>query len=606
MHSQRQSFIDVAALSKSQPKKSTKPIKTTGALPWSPDMLGAGVELDADVEIQRQRRMESLKAELSAMATAGNFASAIDKMMDMVANLERDNERISWRLLRAMRYRFGRNTEKLAPGELKQLYLALGGDAQAPLPPNGPQVPVPAPPTEAADGNAEGPDPVTGGKKKRNRRTGGAMKVDASVERIVTETPVPAEERICAICGRPKTVFDVVEYERIEFVPAKIVVHQERCEKMACLPCRKDVSVAPRTDVPAVVRKVGSSLLAKLLTDKCSLAQPLDRQRRELARMGLHMPDKTISSYWAYTTDILAPVALAVTGQVFACKIVGVDDSHLRTLDRTAKNGIRRGHLWCFVGTDGAVGGRESVAYGVTDSWDAEEITDWFSSIDGWIQCDGYAGYSTEVEDDDGHVLVAVPDERRLGCGMHIRSKFHAALLAKDRRAAVPLKLFADLYLIEAECKERGLDAQARGNVRRDRSVPILDELDQWVDAIHPKLLPKSPLRRATTYAVNQRPYFRRCFSDGIFEIDNGRTERRIRNYAVGRRNFLFTGSSRGGERLAVAYTLVDNCLILGIDPRRYLQDTIDKLERGHPLARMSELVPACWAANQTREQGPK
>jgi hypothetical protein len=53
----------------------------------------------------------------------------------------------------------------------------------------------------------------------------------------------------------------------------------------------------------------------------------------------------------------------------------------------------------------------------------------------------------------------------------------------------------------------------------------------------------------------------------------------------------------RGGERLAVAYTLVDNCIILGIDPRRYLQDTIDKLERGHALSRMSELTPASWAA---------
>jgi hypothetical protein len=50
-----------------------------------------------------------------------------------------------------------------------------------------------------------------------------------------------------------------------------------------------------------------------------------------------------------------------------------------------------------------------------------------------------------------------------------------------------------------------------------------------------------------------------------------------------------------------VAYTLVDNCLILGIDPRRYLQDTIDKLERGHALSRMSELTPASWAANQAR-----
>jgi transposase len=587
---------------KSQSPSQGKRLAVEGPLPFPRALLSAGVDLDADLEMERQQRMEALKAELCAMADQGNLKSAIDKMMGLVLGLEQENERISWRLLRALRYRYGRSTEKLAPDELKQLYLALGGDASAPTPDEGPLVPVPPSPTElvSAGGDAMPPHGTT--KKRRQRKVGGATVVDANVERIVTKVPVPPEERACALCGGAKTLFDTVEHQRIEFVPAKVVVHVEQREKLTCLRCHKDVSVASRTQVPAVIRKVGSSLLAQLLTDKCSTAQPLDRQRRELDRMGLHMPEQTLASYWAYSTDILAPVALATTGKVFASSIVGVDDSHLKTLDKHAKNGIFRAHLWCFVGTDGTVGGRESVAWGYTPSWDAEDITDWFSSIDGWIQCDGYAGYSSEVEDVDGDTRVAVPDERRLGCGMHIRSKFHAALLAKDRRAAVPLKLFADIYLIEAECRQRCLDANARGELRRARSVPILDQLDAWVDTIHPTLLPKSPLRRATTYAINQRPYFRRCFSDGAFEIDNGRTERRIRNYAVGRRNFLFTGSVRGGERLAVAYTLVDNCIILAIDPRRYLQDTIDRLERGHALSRMSELTPASWAADHSGE----
>lgn len=116
-------------------------------------------------------------------------------------------------------------------------------------------------------------------------------------------------------------------------------------------------------------------------------------------------------------------------------------------------------------------------------------------------------------------------------------------------------------------------------------------------------MLPKSPLRTATTYAINQREFFRRCFADGRFEIDNGRVERRIRMFAVARRNFLFTGSVRGGERLAAAFTLVDNCLALGVDPYRYLVDIIDKLERDWPMRRLSELIPQNWAAAQARQQ---
>jgi hypothetical protein len=127
--------------------------------------------------------------------------------------------------------------------------------------------------------------------------------------------------------------------------------------------------------------------------------------------------------------------------------------------------------------------------------------------------------------------------------------------------------------------------------------------LDRWVDEIHAKLLPKSPLRRATTYAINQRAFFRRCFTDGRFEIDNGRTERRIRNFALGRRAFLFTGSVRGGERLAVDYTLIDNCLILGIEPYEYLVDVIQRIESGWPMTRLSELTPANWLAQKAAKQ---
>lgn len=584
-------------------------------LPVPRELLSAGVELDPEFEQQRQLQLEALKAQLTRLIAEGKAETAIDQVLSLVVDLGRENDRLSWRVLQAVRYRYGRRTEQLSHEDLQQLFLALGGDgdtAQAPV-----ELTVPAedPPEQVDASAADVPsedavpaasEPTGTPKTKKRRKRVRSMQVAPNVERNVTPSTVPADERICAICGKPKKVMGQVEHQLIRFVPAKIVVDVEQCEKLACNDCRKDVSVAPRLTVPSVVRKVDASLLAKLATDKCALALPLDRQRRQLARLGLDVPDKTLQSYWSYTANLIEPVALAVLADVFASTIVGADDSHLRTLDKSSRHGSFRGHIWCFVGTDGTVGGPETVAYGYTPSWEAQEIAEWFAAIDGFIQVDGYAGYSREVEDDDGQTLVAVPDERRLACGMHIRSKFHRALVAKDRRAAVPLKHFADLYAIEEDCKFRGLDADARGEERRRRSLPLLDAFDQWVDTIHPKLLPKSPLRQATTYAINQRHFFRRCFDDGRFEIDNGRTERRIRPYAVARRNFLFTGSARGGERLAAVFTLVDGCLILGIDPYLYLLDIIRKLESGWPLRRLSELMPSRWALEHAGQQRPQ
>jgi transposase len=602
--------------SKQNPTSATKaePFVASGPLPVPRELLSAGVPLDPEVEIERQKRLEELKAKLLGMVARGEGARAVDEVLSVVVELERSNDRLAWRILRAERFRYGRSTERLSREELGQLFLALGGDQATeassselgvPAPEQPEQVDAPAPvEAEAANEPSKTEQGPQADKKKRKRVR--SMKVDTSkVERKEERASIPTDERCCALCGGDKKLFGTSEHELFVFIPARIEVRAEVREKWSCPTCRKDVSVAPRSSTTDVVRKVDASLLAKLVRDKCALGLPLDRQRRELGRMGLDVPDKTMQSYWAYTTDLLEPIADAQLSVVLASAIVGADDTHLKTLDKSRKNGTFRGHIWCFVGTDGTVNGPENVAYGYTRSWEATEISDWFSAIDGDVQCDGYAGYAREIEpdDEDEAPFVAVPPERRLGCGMHIRSKFHAALLAKDRRAAIPLKVFADLYAIEDDCKKRGLDAAARGEERRRRSLPLVDTLDSWVDELHPRLLPKSPLRRATTYAINQRKFFRRCFSDGRFEIDSGRVERRIRPFAVARRNFLFTGSARGGERLAAAFTLVDSCLLLGLDPYEYLVDVIRKLEAGWPLKLLSDLIPSRWAAQRATHQ---
>ena len=594
------------ATSKAKRKsKTSQKLVMVEPLPMSRELLSAGVVLAEEIEVERQLRMEQLKAALLEMIAEGKAVAAVDSVVTTMLAMEREADRLGWRVLKATRYRFGRSTERLSREEIKQLFLAFGGDAtQAET---SQELPVPAEeqPEQVADGVAadektteESKEVPNQAKKKRNRVK--SMKVDPKVERIVTKVAVSEAERFCAVCNCEMVPFGHVDHEIISFVPAKIVVHVEQREKLGCVKCRKDVAIAPRTNTPSVKRKVDASLLAKLVSDKCALGLPLDRQRRDLARNGLEVSDKTLQSYWNYTADLLEPVSFAVSSDVFARSLIGADDSHLKTLDKSHKHGVFRGHIWCFVGTDGVVGELETVAYAYTKSWDATEVVDIFSSIDGFIQCDGYAGYSREIEDDDGgETRVVVPDDRRLGCGMHIRSKFHDALLTKDGRAAIPIKYFADLYLIEEECKNRQLSPDERLRERQQRSLPILDAFEDWVDTIHPKLLPKSPLRRATTYAINQREFFRRCFTDGRFEIDNGRTERRIRPYAVGRRGFLFTGSVRGGERLAIAYTLVDNCIILGINPHEYLVDVIARLESGWPMKRLSELTPANWLAQK-------
>src|SRR5437762_486358 len=314
-------------------------------------MLSAGIELDAAGELERQRRMEDLKAELVRMVSAGEAAHAIDRMLTMVLELERENERLAWRVIRANRYRFGRRTEKLSRDELRQLFLALGGDAASTD--VNPPVPTPPAPEQAemgavdtADENVPPAPAGPGGKRKRKRVR--SMKVGRNVERQTTMVKVPDEERTCAICGAQKEAFGFLDHETIVFVPARIVVQVERREKVSCPQCHKDVSVADRTS-KSLDTRVDSSVLAKLVSDKCSMSMPLDRQRRELFQMGLDVPAKTLQSYCAYTLDLLEPIAEVRRSVVFGAPMVGAGGTVLKTLNKVSRGGSFRGHLWCFV-----------------------------------------------------------------------------------------------------------------------------------------------------------------------------------------------------------------------------------------------------------------
>lgn len=486
---------------------------------------------------------------------------------------------------------YGRKTEKLTKEELAQLALAFGATEEE-ASQEEPAVPHPEPPQDGeAELKSSEPDGKPKKKKKRKRRA--KTVVGAEVERVVHKVTVPADERGCTCCSEEMAVIDHVDHETLEFVAAKFIVHVERREKLACRnsQCRGDIHTAERASEPTVRRKVDISLLAQLVEGKCEDALPIDRQRDQFKRLGVTFPLNTLYSHWTYVTTLLLPVAMVTLARVLGDAYVRLDDTKLRVLDKHRSTGSYKGCLWCFTS-----GSRPLVAYSFTESWEAEAIAPTIATIDGFIQCDDYKGYSSVAKMPDGSERVLVDPERRLGCMMHVRRRFHDALKLGDTRAGPAIQWIHDLYEVEAEAKAQGLDPDGRLALRTERSLPLLDEFESWVDEMQPKCVPKSPLAKALGYAKNQRIFIRRCFSDGRFEIDNGATERALRRPCIGRNNYLFTGSAEAAKRLAGAYTLVQSCRAVGVQPRAYLIDVIAKLEADWPLRRIGELVPDQWA----------
>jgi hypothetical protein len=131
-----------------------------------------------------------------------------------------------------------------------------------------------------------------------------------------------------------------------------------------------------------------------------------------------------------------------------------------------------------------------------------------------FIQCDDYKGYSRVVTLPDGTQRVLVDPERRLGCMMHARRRFHEALKLGDKRAARGVELIASLYEVERAAKEQGCGPEARLAMRVERSWPQLESFDSWVDEMAPRCLPRSPLGEAIGYAKHQHRAGEKVFVD--------------------------------------------------------------------------------------------
>ena len=80
-------------------------------------------------------------------------------------------------------------------------------------------------------------------------------------------------------------------------------------------------------------------------------------------------------------------------------------------------------------------------------------------------------------------------------------------------------------------------------------------------------------------------------WTTGRIEIDNSAAERALRGVTVGRRNYLFAGSDRGGERAAVFYTLIESAKLNGLDPEAYLRHLLTHTAE-HSICRIEELLP--------------
>src|SRR5215207_4853859 len=381
-------------------------------------------------------------------------------------------------------------------------------------------------------------------------------------ERIVYPAPCS-----CPECGGPVRKLGEDVTETLECEPRRWKVVEHVREKVSCRACEA-VSQPPAPSHPIARGRAGPGLLALVLAAKYGQHLPLTRQSATYAREGVEIDVSTLADWVGASAAGLTPLVLAIRAHVFAAERLHGDDTTVPVL---AKERTRTGTVWGYVRDDRPFGGPDppAVAFFYSPDRKGEHPERHLATFAGILQADAYAGFDRlyAPKRAPGPILEAA-------CWAHARRKlFELAAVGKAPVAAEAVRRIDELFAIERDIS--GKPAAERLAAREERAKPLVLELEAWLRVQHARVSPKSETGKAIAYALNHWKALTRFLGDGRICLSNNAAERALRGVAVGRRNWTFAGSDRGGERAAAIYTLIETCKLNGVDPQAWLADVL-------------------------------
>lgn len=236
-----------------------------------------------------------------------------------------------------------------------------------------------------------------------------------------------------------------------------------------------------------------------------------------------------------------------------------------------------RGYQWVYYDPV-----RRMVLFDYRQSRGREGPRQMLKDFKGYLQTDGYTVYDN---------LKSKEEMTLLACMAHARRKFDQAKDNDRARAEQALKMFAELYQVEQQARDQQMNHHQRQLLREELSVPVLNRIEQWLQQNLGQVAPGSGIGKAIRYTLQLWPRLRSYTQDGRFEMDNNLIENSIRPLALGRKNYLFAGSHKAAQHVAIMYSLLATCKLNDIEPWAWLKDTLTKLP-DYPANRLHELLP--------------
>lgn len=417
------------------------------------------------------------------------------------------------------------------------------------------------------EANEEEPDPTETTVRNYTRRLKGQKEKllkDIPVE--IVEYKLSGEGLRCPWCNAlMRPIGKETVREELEFIPAKVRIKQYVRYSYECPECLKDgTPTIEKADVPAPVLKrsiASPSSVAYVIYQKYVNAVPLYRQEKDWQQYGIQLNRATLANWIIRcAADWLKPIYETLKSELKKRDILHADETPVQVLNEPGKKATTDSYMWLYrTGDDGKY---PIILFDYKSSRSGENPAKYLEGFKGFLHTDGYAGYNK------------LNDITRCGCWAHLRRYFVEAIQSPAQKnkqisnAEKGRNYCNQLFNIERNLKDMSFDERKAERLKLEK--PVLEAFWCWLDSLNP--LNGSRLGKAVNYAKNQRPYMENYLLDGRCSLSNNLAENSIRPFTVGRKNWLFSASTKGAESSAIIYSLIETAKANNLNVYRYLQ----------------------------------
>ena len=485
-----------------------------------------------------------------------------DKLSGEIQELNKKMEVLIEQITLANKNRFGRSSEKMT--DTSQIcFMEVDGtivffnEAEA-----------------VSDLDAEEPDTLEN-KPARKAKAVGKKEADIKDLPVNIINHYLTDEELVAEFGENgwKQLPDAIS-KRYRFIPAKVEIDEHHVGIYAS---KTDDRIIKADHPKALLHGslVSPTIAAAIMNGKYVNAVPLYRLEQEFSRYGLTITRQNMANWMIRLAESYLAVLYDYLHQkLYNYHVIQADETPV-LVNRDGRSAGTKSYMWVYrsghLYTD-----KQIVLYDYHKTRNSSHPREFLRNYSGICVTDGYQVYHT-IEKEREDLQIA-------GCWVHARRKFDEALTVIPKAHQNKSNAFLVIKQIQAIYREEGklnkLSSEERLMQRQLVIKPLVDALFAYLKKMEPTVPASGQLRKAYTYILNQEKYLRVFLEDGEIPIDNNASERAIRGFCIGKKNWQMIDTINGAHSSAIIYSIAETAKANNLKPYDYFVYLLEEIPK--------------------------